>query len=134
MLKFLFSFYGRIGRGKFWLGNIILWIVLIFGIVLMPLIDGVPMEVAYGGDGNYEPSPIATAYMVILIVVSNIIALALAVKRCHDRGQSGWWYLLTLVPLVGVIWWLVNLGILAGEQGANKYGPDPRGAPAEVFA
>jgi len=54
------------------------------------------------------------------------IGLAVYVKRCHDRGKSGWWLLLMLIPFVGIIWWLVDLGILEGQQGANKYGPDPR--------
>lgn len=66
------------------------------------------------------------------LIVSGLISLAfswiimaVSIKRAHDRGQSGWWLLLTLIPVIGMIWWLVNLGILEGETGPNRYGPDP---------
>jgi len=52
--------------------------------------------------------------------------LAVSVRRMHDTGRSGWWVLIGLVPLVGVILlivWYVN----RGEDGPNRFGPDPRG-------
>jgi hypothetical protein len=52
-------------------------------------------------------------------------ALALYAKRWHDRGKSGWWTLIILIPLVGPIWLLIELGALEGTRGPNNYGPDP---------
>ncbi|WP_237217291.1 DUF805 domain-containing protein, partial [Falsiroseomonas oryziterrae] len=52
--------------------------------------------------------------------------LAVSVRRLHDTGRSGWWVLLGLVPLVGIIVlivWYAN----RGEDGPNRFGPDPRG-------
>jgi len=62
-------------------------------------------------------------------------------KRLHDRGRSGWWAALILVSLVAVwptpkhfldflfagviVWAIIELGVMAGEQGANRYGPNP---------
>ena len=62
-------------------------------------------------------------------------------KRLHDRGRSGWWALLILVAVVAVwpqpehfldflfslvlIWAVVELGVMGGEQGANRYGANP---------
>jgi uncharacterized membrane protein YhaH (DUF805 family) len=68
-------------------------------------------------------------------------------KRLHDRGRSGWWAALILVAMVAVwprpigffdflfalvlIWAVVELGVMSGEAGANRYGPSPlRPAPA----
>ncbi|MBE0477173.1 MAG: DUF805 domain-containing protein [Coriobacteriia bacterium] len=54
-----------------------------------------------------------------------IPALAVAVRRLHDTGRSGWWVLISLVPLVGIIVLLVFL-VQQGQPGANAYGADPR--------
>ena len=60
-------------------------------------------------------------------------------KRLHDRGRSGWWAALVLLAFVMIwpnpraatavvalpvmIWAVVELAILPGEQGANRFGP-----------
>jgi uncharacterized membrane protein YhaH (DUF805 family) len=62
-------------------------------------------------------------------------------KRLHDRGRSGWWAALILISTVAVwphpigffdfpfflviVWASVELAILPGEPGANRYGPNP---------
>jgi uncharacterized membrane protein YhaH (DUF805 family) len=62
-------------------------------------------------------------------------------KRLHDRGRSGWWAALILFGLVAVwprpygffdflfaialVWAVVELGLMSGEQGANRFGPNP---------
>jgi uncharacterized membrane protein YhaH (DUF805 family) len=67
-------------------------------------------------------------------------------KRLHDRGRSGWWALLILVAVVAVwpqpehfldflfslvlVWSIVELGVMGGEQGANRYGVNPLKAVA----
>jgi len=62
-------------------------------------------------------------------------------KRLHDRGRSGWWAALILCALVAcwphpdsfldfpfalvLVWAVVELGVLPGETGANRYGGNP---------
>ncbi len=62
-------------------------------------------------------------------------------KRLHDRGRSGWWAMLILAAVVAVwpqpehfldfvfsiviVWAIVELGVMGGEQGANRYGVNP---------
>lgn len=62
-------------------------------------------------------------------------------KRLHDRGKSGWWAAVILFALVAVwqpplnpadvlltillLWAAVELGVMPGEQGTNRYGPNP---------
>lgn len=64
-------------------------------------------------------------------------------KRLHDRGRSGWWAALVLFALVAVwptphgfgaflfvlilIWAAIELGVMQGEDGANRFGPSPLG-------
>src|SRR5262245_21974074 len=53
---------------------------------------------------------------------------ALLAKRMRDRGRSPAWLLAALVPLLGPLWLLVELGLRKGTPGENQYGPDPREA------
>ncbi|MDH5331954.1 MAG: DUF805 domain-containing protein, partial [Aquincola sp.] len=51
-------------------------------------------------------------------------ALALSVKRWHDRDKSGWWVLVALIPFIGWLWMLIENGVRRGTVGPNRYG-DP---------
>ena len=52
-------------------------------------------------------------------------SVAVAVRRLHDTGRSGWLYLLLLIPLVGSIILLVFL-CQDSQPGSNQYGPNPK--------
>jgi len=112
----LTSFDGRINRAKFWAG---IGIFILIGIVSMILdsILGTHIALASGGEIGIIG--------IIAALVSIYFAIAVYAKRWHDRDKSGWWTLIGLVPIIGGIWLLVELGILEGTRGANQYGPDP---------
>ena len=129
--KYLFtSFEGRINRKPFWLSILALviveWIViLVFGLVLGTSMMG-------GGlDPNMAPDEAASAAMKAMIPLWIVLllflypSLAIYTKRWHDRGKSGWWTLICLVPVIGGIWLLVELGFLRGIEGPNQFGNDP---------
>jgi uncharacterized membrane protein YhaH (DUF805 family) len=50
------------------------------------------------------------------------LMFAVSVRRLHDRNKSGWWVLLYFVPVIGQIWLFLELGVLAGTPGPNRYG------------
>ena len=138
-MNLLFSFFGRTGRGGFWLGVLMSMIVAGIFVGVAFFVFGSPVSF-FNADGTplapgMQPGPdtkIVTNIPSIAIagigyVLATWIGLATQVKRSHDRGFSGWWILLELIPLAGFIWMLVSLGILEGQEGPNKYGPDPRG-------
>ena len=52
-------------------------------------------------------------------------SLAVLVRRLHDVGKSGWFYLIFLIPFIGVIWLLI-LYCTEGQKEDNKWGPDPK--------
>ena len=60
-------------------------------------------------------------YSLALLVPS----IAIGVRRLHDIGKSGWWLLISFVPLIGAIW-LIILMVKEGDHGNNAYGPDPK--------
>lgn len=53
-----------------------------------------------------------------------IPTLAVSIRRLHDTGKSGWWYLIMLIPLVGPIILLVLF--CQDSQRANKWGRSPK--------
>jgi len=54
--------------------------------------------------------------------------LGVGVRRLHDTNHSGWWLLISLVPLVGFILLIVWLA-RPGDAGPNRFGPDPIANP-----
>lgn len=61
----------------------------------------------------------------ILWALATLIpSIALVVRRLHDTGRSGAWYLLAFIPL-GNIFLLVWL-LTDSEKGVNQYGPSPK--------
>jgi uncharacterized membrane protein YhaH (DUF805 family) len=62
---------------------------------------------------------------VIVATLHFLPSLSVVVRRLHDVGKSGWFYLIILIPLIGIIWMLVLL-VSNGDVGENKYGADPK--------
>jgi uncharacterized membrane protein YhaH (DUF805 family) len=50
--------------------------------------------------------------------------LAVAIRRLHDLDRTGWWILLSLIPIVG---WIILIiwDCTKGTNGPNRFGPDP---------
>jgi uncharacterized membrane protein YhaH (DUF805 family) len=53
-----------------------------------------------------------------------IPGLAVAMRRLHDTGRSGWWLLIGLVPCIGLIVLIVFFAT-EGDRGPNQYGSAP---------
>lgn len=51
--------------------------------------------------------------------------LAVSIRRLHDIGKRGWWFLVVLIPVIGGIW-LFILMVTDSQSGANRYGPNPK--------
>ncbi|MEO8516152.1 MAG: DUF805 domain-containing protein [Flavobacterium sp.] len=99
------NFNGRARRSEYWwffLMNVIISMVLGFvgGLIKFPLI--------------------ATIYSVAVLVPS----IAVAIRRMHDVGKSGWFI---LIPIYNLI-----LACTEGTAGQNEYGEDPKGNFNEV--
>ena len=121
------DFEGRARRSEYWLFALFQFLL---GCVFW-LIIGVIAAASSQGQGE-APSPaggasvgIIAVIFVLLWVALIIPTLAVAVRRMHDIDKSGAWILISLVPLVGPIVFLV-FTLLDGTMGPNRYGPDPK--------
>jgi uncharacterized membrane protein YhaH (DUF805 family) len=54
-----------------------------------------------------------------------IPSIAVSVRRLHDIDRTGWWVLISLVPVIGTIVLLV-FAVLDGTPGENRFGPNPK--------
>jgi uncharacterized membrane protein YhaH (DUF805 family) len=63
-------------------------------------------------------------YLIYVLAVF-IPGLAVAVRRLHDVGKSGWMYFVVLIPIIGAIWLLV-LFFTDSQVGSNKWGENPK--------
>jgi uncharacterized membrane protein YhaH (DUF805 family) len=141
----LFSFNGRIGRGGFWLTVVVSMVLSIAALLVASMLFGelyslvdvngqpLPLDPPPAPDqiGDVIMNPAAWIAYLIGVVPAMWVSLAGSVKRLHDRGKSGWWYLLMFVlsfVIVGFFWWLIELGFLEGDEGDNRFGPPPHGA------
>jgi uncharacterized membrane protein YhaH (DUF805 family) len=60
----------------------------------------------------------------IFYLVTLVPTIAVAARRLHDTGRSGWWLFLSLVPLIGLVVLLIWF-CSKGTRGYNGYGADP---------
>ena len=77
---------------------------------------------------------IFVGFLQALVILGLLIpSVTSGVRRLHDVDKSGWWLLLSLVPLFG---WVLLLVFLAqrGTDGANRYGEPPVVAEAPAVA
>ncbi len=117
------GFTGRARRSEYW------WWVLFTVLVGLAaaLLDGV-LGTTLGPDNT----PAWRGSTGIIGIIANLAlllpTLAVAVRRLHDTGRSGWWLLIGLVPIVGGIVLLVFF-VLDSKPGANRFGANPKEPP-----
>ena len=58
-------------------------------------------------------------------------SLAVAVRRLHDTGRSGWWILLGLIPIIG--WIVLIIFFVQDSQPDNQYGSNPKGLGGPAY-
>lgn len=114
------DFNGRARRKEYWMFALFNVIFLLIAAVLDNLL----------GLTFNEQIPYGYLYIMYALVVI-IPGLAVAVRRLHDVGKSGWFYLIALIPIIGSIWLLV-LFLTDGNPGPNQYGPNPKENYSEI--
>ena len=103
------TFSGRSRRREFWMFALFNFLATI----VAQVIDGI----------------IGTGCIVYLVYSLAVLipGWAVFIRRMHDTGRSGWWWLIGLVPLIGIILLLVWL-CQDSQAGENKYGANPKAA------
>lgn len=101
------DFTGRATRSEFWY-----WMLFVFLVgIILQAIDVWVLGADFG-------SGILNLLFTLAVILPNLAAMA---RRLHDTDRTGWWLLIMLVPIIGVIllivWW-----IRPGTEGENRFG------------
>ena len=118
MRQLLFGFEGRIGRIAFWSVQIpVLVLFWLYGQHVDPLL------------ARWFPYSVFEGLTFALVLVAPLIWVecAIVIKRCHDRGKSGFWALLLLLPVLGWLWLLVDCCLPPSKLDTES--PPDRGGP-----
>ncbi|MDC3131092.1 DUF805 domain-containing protein [Pelagibacteraceae bacterium] len=110
-----FDFKGRARRSEYW--YFLLFILLTS--VVLGFIEGL-LQVSMGWF-DFEASLLANLFTLFILFPS----IAVSVRRLHDIGRTGWWILISFIPIAGsiilLIWHCID-----GEKDTNIYGVSPK--------
>jgi uncharacterized membrane protein YhaH (DUF805 family) len=107
-------FDGRAGRPEFWWFNLY---AVLTNVAITVVFAAFAVTVDAMGEVAFH------GVVALLWSLANLLpSLAVSVRRLHDIGKSGWWLLITLIPLAGVIIFIVWL-CQKSDTGDNAYGP-----------
>lgn len=110
VLKKYAVFNGRARRQEYWMFFLFNFIIA----VLLGVIDAV-LGIGF----------LSTLYALAVLLPS----LGVAIRRLHDTGRSGWWVLISLIPLIGFII-LIVFFVQDSQPGTNEYGANPKAIEA----
>lgn len=113
------NFSGRARRKEYWSFALFAMLALIAAVGI-----GMAADSSSGTLEDYPPVTIALVVLVMLVFF--IPSISVMVRRIHDLGLSGWFYLLFFIPYVGNLILLV-FALMPSQKFENKYGPVPAG-------
>ena len=101
--KKFFDFSGRASKSEYW------WFQLYQAIIYV-------LSLVFQSD---------LALLFSIVVIANLLPLyAAAVRRIHDSNKSGWFVLLSFIPIIGL--YVFVLLVQDGSKGKNRFGPKPK--------
>ena len=104
---------GRAPRSEYWWFVFFNWLVFIVVAVIFGLI-GLAIN---GYEGAIITIGVGYPLVCLAMLIPNICVI---VRRLHDTGHSGFWYFITLVPLIGGVWFLYLM--IKDSDDENEYG------------
>ena len=107
------EFSGRARRKEYWIFSLINYIIIFFLYILQIVMIESTLWLIF---------PIIFFLYAVAVFLPG---LAVNIRRLHDIGKSGWWYLIYLIPIIGAIW-LTVLMCLDSEPGENQWGENPK--------
>jgi|GEM_PF-227825 len=109
-----FNFSDRSSRSEYWM--FVLFVLIFFFV-------GAFFDGFFGTFDEVAGIGLISGIVVLIHIIPGI---AVSVRRIHDFDTSGWLYLVSLIPLVGLVFSIV-IGCVPGTEGPNRFGPPVTG-------
>jgi uncharacterized membrane protein YhaH (DUF805 family) len=113
VLKKYALFEGRARRKEYWYFVLFNFLITVLLIAIDYVTGTINVEVGIG--------LLSGIYSLAILVPS----IAVSVRRLHDTDRSGWWVLISLIPIIGGIVLLIFM-VQDSTSGDNRYGPNPK--------
>ena len=139
--ELIWNIQGRLGRWLWFKYTYIYPFLFFLGLFFFILLLGVATSIVFelneiSEEGYIALIIIACIVLCPIIITYNIIVVFLTIKRLHDIGFSGWWYLLMVVlgwvlafnNFLYIVYSLLFFSVFAfvsGKKAPNKYGDKP---------
>ena len=120
-----FSPRGRFSRYSFLAWNFVLNIAVMIIVMAIIAIAGAATNLLTMTD----PSQVMAFYTsgvglvaIAIMLVAFVFTIIFFIRRLHDINMSGWWSLLSIIPIVNIIFGIFAL-VKKGTEGGNNFGP-----------
>ena len=139
------TFSGRARRSEFWWFSVLNWLlssasyaVVWWKMAKIDEIQGQVAEVMFDEEKMAALTAQADSFdttfyllMAIIGVIGLLLllpSLAVAVRRLHDTGKSGWLLLAMIIPIVNIVIGIMLLiyYLKDSDRNPNKFGPSPK--------
>jgi len=107
VLKQYAVFTGRSRRQEYWM-------FFLFNVIIAVVLNVVDRVIGL-------PGALGILYNLAVLVPG----VGVGIRRLHDTDRSGWWILIALIPVIGIIILIVFLA-QEGKPGQNQYGTNPK--------
>jgi len=104
-LKKFADFSGRDSRKEYWM-FFLFYLLFYIGFVVIDVILGTQL--------------LSIIFSLVLLIPS----LSIGARRLHDTSRSGWWQLIAIIPILGII--ILIIFLVQDSHGANDYGVSPK--------
>jgi uncharacterized membrane protein YhaH (DUF805 family) len=108
-------FTGRARRREFWIFELMNSAITLALFVLAVIL----------GKAGY---PYFLSLPFLYTAATTVPSLSSLVRRLHDTNRSGWWLLVSVLPVVGTLI-LLRITVTDSDPGENRFGPNPKRQP-----
>lgn len=116
-----FDFKGRATRSEYW---------TFIAVFAVQAVIAISIDVLFFEGARLAEEDAFTPAIWTVVCLNLVTSLAVQVRRLHDIGRSGWWFLATLLPFIGFFIGLAY-NLSPSDPARNRFGRPP-GERADV--